>query len=51
MRLENLFIIQDYGVYTPDKHRVWQTLYKRRTDCFGPVEFERGWLFSDWNLR
>ncbi len=51
MRLEKLFIIQDYGVYTPDKHRVWQTLNKRQRDCFGRVEVERGRLFCDWDQR
>ncbi len=33
MRLEKLFITQDYGVYTPENHRVWQTMYQRQTDA------------------
>ncbi len=33
MRLEKLFITQDYAVYTPENHRVWQTLYKRQADA------------------
>ena len=33
MRLENLFITQDYGVYTPENQQIWQTLCKRQTDA------------------
>ena len=51
MRLENLFIIQDHGVSPPDNHRVWQSFYKRQTDCLGRVEVERGRLFCDWDQR
>ncbi len=31
MRLEKLFITQDYGVYTPENHQVWRALCERQT--------------------
>ena len=51
MRVEKLFIIQDYGAHKPENRRVWQTLYKRQTDFRGLAEVERGRFSRDWNQR